>query len=288
MLRVIRDLIIVALIVFAVFLFAKHEKFNSRYWPETIQIREINLEQKDSLIFQSDTALIPVSYIGSIDFRNVDDDRRKDLFIQRLLPAIVITRHRLLDDLHHIEFIEKKMVEKRKLAKEDSIFLFEMRNKYMTDSLQELKIRIYPHPVSMALTQAILETGWGTSNIFRRGNNIFGIMSFSSDDSRSMVQFHEGDDVRYLRTYNSLIESVEHYYLLTSRVSSYAKFREKRWIGTGTRDLFHYISSYHESDHYIKMAQSIIQSNDLERYDHVAIDQRYLEKPTFKAFLMKR
>jgi len=287
MLRIIRDLIYFALIIFALYLFAKTEKYNSRYWPEVIKIRDINLIDADSIIIQPDSALIPVNYIGSIDFRSVNPDKRKELFIQHLLPAIVITRERLLDDLHHVEFIESKINAKKAISDFDSTFLTGLRAKYETNSLSELKLRIYPHPVSLALTQAVLESGWGTSSIFRNGSNIFGVMSFSADESRSLMQFQESGDERYLRMYSSVIESVEHYYLLMSKVSSYKKFRQKRWEGETSSQLLHYMGSYHESDQYAEMAQSIISSNNLERYDYVKIDPKYKETVTFRSYLMK-
>ncbi|HEY5589416.1 MAG TPA: glucosaminidase domain-containing protein [Paludibacter sp.] len=287
MLRIIRDLIYFAIVIFAIYLFAKTEKFNSRYWPIEIKIKNVKLIVSDSIINQSDSALIPVNYIGSIDFRSVNPDKRKELFIQHLLPAIIITRERLLDDLHHVEFIETRIGRKKKISYFDSTFIVAMKHKYETDSIIELKRKIYPHPVSLALTQAVLESGWGTSSIFRNGNNIFGIMSFSSDDSRSLIQFQTGDDERYLRTYSSVIESVEHYYLLISKLSSYKRFRQKRWEGEASSELLLYMGSYHESDQYAEMAQSIIASNNLERYDNVAIDPKYEKTLTLKSFLMK-
>ena len=287
MLRIIRDSFYFAFIIFAIYLFAKTEKFNSRYWPVEITIRDVKLVDADSIISQTDSALIPVNYIGSIDFRSVNPDKRKNLFIQHLLPAIVITRERLLDDLHHVEFIEERIGRKKKISVFDSIFITGMKLKYETDSITELKRRIYPHPVSLALTQAVLESGWGTSSIFRNGSNIFGIMSFSTDDSRSLIQFQSGDDERYLRTYSSVIASVEHYYLLISKLSSYKRFRQKRWEGVASPDLLRYMGSYHESDQYAEMAQSIIASNDLERYDNFAIHPKYKKILTLKSFLLK-
>ena len=122
MIRITRDSIIIALIIFTVYLFAKAEKYNSQYWPVKIKIRDIKLTGADSIIIQSDTALIPVNYMGTIDFRSVNPEFRKDLFIQHLLPAIVITRERLLDDLHHVEFIEERI--RRKFHYQMLILLF--------------------------------------------------------------------------------------------------------------------------------------------------------------------
>jgi Bax protein len=287
MIRITRDLSLIALIVLAVYLFAKTKKYYSQYWPLEIKVRDIKLTDPSSIIFQTDTAVIPVNYTGALDFRNINPEIRKDLFIQHLLPAIVITREHLLDDLHHVEFIEDKIRKKISVSDYDSTFLGVMKHRYEIKSLEELKKRIYPHPVSLALAQAVLESGWGTSNIFRNGNNIFGIMSFSSENTRSLIQFQNGDDERYLRTYRSVIESVEHYYLLISRVSSYKKFRKKRWEGAPSPELLHYINSYHESDQYAEMARSIIAGNNLEQYDNYTIDPKYKKNETLGSYLLK-
>jgi len=288
MLRGIREVIFIGLVVLALYIVVKVEIYHSRYWPEIVRINNVQLSVDDSIVIQSDSTLIPINYKGSVDFREVNPDKRKALFIMHILPAIVITRERLLDDLHRVDFIEDRMNRKKSIAKTDSSFLVSIKKRYETDSLSELKKRIYPHPVSLALTQAALESGWGTSSIFRHGNNIFGIMSFSSDDPRSQSPYNEGDDERYLRTYNSIIESVEHYFLFISTVSSYKKFRQKRWEGGTSAQLVRYLGRYHDNtDQYAEMAQSIIASNNLERYDNIAIDRHYIETMTLKSFLMK-
>ncbi len=288
MLRIVRQLFYYSLVILPLYIVIKAEIYQSRYWHEIIRVRDIQLTVADSIVFQSDSTLIPVNYIGSIDFRNVDPDKRKDLFIMHILPAIVITRERLLDDLHHVEFIENRAKTRKPILKSDSTFLVAIKLKYETDSLNELRKRIYPHPVSLALAQAVLESGWGTSNVFRNGNNIFGIMSFSSDDPRSLIQYNEGDDDRYIRTYNSILESVEHYYLLVSTVSSYRRFRDKRWEGRGSSQLLRYLGRYHEgSNQYAEMAQSIIASNNLEKFDNIVVDPRYTEIISLGKFLMK-
>ncbi len=288
MLRVIKQVVYISAFVFALYIAVKVDIYFSRYWPESIRVSYVNLSTADSIIHQSDTTLTPVIYKGFVDFRTVNQDNRKDLFIMYVLPAIVITRERLMDDFHHVEFIEQRITRNKTIAKFDSTFLVTIKQKYETDSLGELKKRIYPHPVSLALTQAILESGWGTSNIFQNGNNLFGVMSFSSEDSRSLIQYTEGDDEQYLRTYNSVIESVEHYFLLISTVSSYKRFRHKRWEGRSSTHLLRYLRRYHDgSDQYAEMAQSIIASNNLEKYDNIVIDPKYKEKYSLGSFLMK-
>jgi Bax protein len=248
-------------------------------------VKDVNVQSTDSIMMQTDSLITPVNYLGTIDFRQMDPELRKQKFINYLLPSIVIVRERLLDNLHHVEFIEEKMSQNKKIYLLDSLFLDSMKMKYKTDSMQELKKRIYPHPVSLALTQAVLESGWGTSSIARKGHNFYGILSLSPDETRLKMQFNDSEDDIYLRTYDSVIESVENYYLLISRVSSYKKFRDRRWEGTPSSRLLYFLDSYHETEQYAELANSIIHNNDLARYDIASINPAYMKKISLYAYL---
>ena len=287
MLRTIFHLILSAILITMLYFFGKTKQYYSLYCQHNIVVKNIDAHSSDSIITQSDTLITPVNYSGTIDFRQIDPEVRKKKFIHYLLPAIVITRERLMDDLHHVEFIEDKINHKKTIYTDDSLFLDSMITKYKTDSILELKKRIYPHPVSLALTQAVLESGWGTSSIARKGNNLFGIMSFSPDESRLKMQFNDSEDDIYLRTYNSIIESVESYYLLISRVSSYKKFRDKRWEGAPSSKLVYFLDSYHETKQYAELANSIIKNNDLARYDIAPINPLYRKFISLYTFLRK-
>lgn len=272
-------------LIISLYLFGKTKHYFLLYNSHNIDIKLISSDSGDSIMAQNDSVIVPVNYSGSIDFRTMDPEIRKKKFIEYLLPAVVIIREKLLDDLHHVEFIEEKLKNNKEIYSNDSIFLSTMKEKYKTDSLNELKKRIFPHPVSLALTQAVLESGWGTSSICRKGHNLFGVLSFSPEESRLKMQFNDNEDDIYLRTYDDVIQSVEHYFLLISRVSSYKKFREKRWEGAPTSQLLKLLDNYHESDEYEKIAKSIIEDNKLTRFDIATIDPTYREFRKLSSFL---
>ncbi len=288
MLRTISYLILSAFFIFTLYFFGKAKQYYLLYSPSYIAARNISLQSPDSIIAQNDSLITPVNYTGIIDFRHLDPESRKKKFIQYLLPTIVVIRERLLDDMHHIEFIEEKISQKKKIYPEDSLFLDSMKVKYKTNSLPELKKRIYPHPVSLALTQAVLESGWGTSSIARRGNNYFGVLSFSPEESRLKMQLNDSEDDIYLRTYNNIAESVENYYLIISRTSSYKKFRDKRWEGVPSSKLIYLLGSYHENELYADLANAIIRDNELEKYDDALINPEYQRSVSLYAFLKKK
>ena len=281
-------LFLMSFLILALYIFGKTKHYFLLYSPHNIEVKVVSAISGDSIMAQNDSIVIPVNYSGSIDFRTMDPEVRKKKFIEYLLPAVVIIRERLLDDLHHVEFIEEKLKNNKEIYLNDSIFLSAMMEKYKTDSLNELKKRIFPHPVSLALTQAVLESGWGTSSICRKGHNLFGVLSFSPEESRLKMQFNDSEDDIYLRTYEDVIQSVDHYFLLISRVSSYKKFREKRWEGASTSQLLKLLDSYHEAEEYEELAKSIIMNNKLTRFDMATIDPAYRECRTLSSFLTQQ
>lgn len=249
--------------------------YNYLYPEYHIKFEEIQVVDSKSIIKQDNPSLIPVKYDGTLDFDTIPEDIRKSVFINYMLPAIVIERDRLFDLLHHIEFIESRMVNKRPLRSEDLLLFKKMMELYDAASIKDLKIRIYPHPVSLVLAQAILESGWGTSKVFSRANNPFGIMSFSTAEERKRFINPETHAEVYLRSYNNVNQSVEHYYYFTSKLDSYEKFRKKRWERGSTLALVKLLKNYHETTEYPSLVESIIKKNDLEKYDNITINRAY-------------
>jgi Bax protein len=247
-------------------------------FPEyQLKFDEIRVVSSKSVLMQDSNILIPVKYDGTLDFDTIPEEIRKKVFINYLLPAVVIERDRLLDILNHIEFIENRMINKRKLRTNDVLFFKNMMQLYDATSIKDLKIRVYPHPVSLVLAQAILESGWGTSRVFFKANNPFGIMSFSADEPRRKFTNPETQAEVYVRTYSNVNQSVEHYYYFLSKLASYEKFRKKRWERGSSFALVKLMKSYHETKDYPPMIESIIKSNDLEKYDNITISKDYFE-----------
>ena len=231
--------------------------------------------------------LFPLSTKGVPDFTDLDPQIRKEKFIQFMLPAVMIVRHRLMEDLRHVEFIDNRMVKSESVAPADTVFLNKMLLKYRTDSIDVLKRRIYPHPVSLVIAQAALESGWGTSRFFREGNNIFGVWSFDQDDSRIASKYKRNGRTIYLKSYSSCIQSISNYYLTIARVPYYKEFRMKRWEGASSIELLPYLSRYSEKSQYAQLARSIIQENNIQKYDDYSL-REYEHKSGIVLFFQEK
>jgi Bax protein len=269
--------IFVLVLVLVISYVVVNEVFSYDYiYPEYhIKFDEIIVSNSKSILPQDHVTLIPVKYIGTLSFDTIPEEIRKSVFINYILPAIVMERDRLFNLLQHIEFIENRMINKRAIRTEDVRFFKEMMEKYDATSLKDLKIKLYPHPVSLVLAQAVLESGWGTSKVFYKANNPFGIMSFSSDEPRRKFTNPETQTEVFVRTYTDVNQSVEHYYYFTARLTSYEKFRKKRWERGSSSALMKFMKSYHEAKDYSTLVESIIRTNEFEKYDNIAIHKDY-------------
>lgn len=275
MIKFIKVVLLIFLLVVLSVVINESFTFDSIFPEYQIKIEEITVKNSQSILIQEANRLIPVKYNGILDFDSIVEAKRKVVFLNYMLPAIVVERDRLLDQLRHIEFIESRMISRSTLRNEDLLFFKEMMQKYDASSIKDLKIRIFPHPVSLVLAQATLESGWGTSNVFSRANNPFGIMSFSNEEQRKKFLNPEQQTEVYVRSYNDIYQSVEHYFYFIAKLSSYEKFRKKRWERGSTSELVKLLKSYHETNEYATLITSIIQKNDFEKYDHITIDKDY-------------
>ncbi len=287
MLKFYKILIITATIGFILLISNFISDYKASYSAIILKIDEVALLDHNLIIEQDEMAIKPVQYIGPVNFDSFETEQRKKQFIHYMLPSIVMVRERLLDQLHHVVFIEDQINNKKPLSQQDFIFLRDLKDQYEAESLEELKVKLYPHPVSLVLAQAALESGWGTSRIFKKGNNPFGIMSFSNDDSRLKNLLPTNEEDIYMRAYQHVSEAVEHYFMLIAKVSSYKKFRQKRWEGATSVELLNYLKSYHENADYHNLAESIIRSNDLTKYDLATIDPKFVESRSWFSLLMK-
>ena len=106
-----------------------------------IKYDEVPITSVKSVLAQDSITLIPVKYTGIIDFNTIPEDLRKRVFINFMLPPIVIERDRLFSLLQRVEFIEKRMMDKKTIRAEDLNFFKELMEKYDATSLKDLKMK---------------------------------------------------------------------------------------------------------------------------------------------------
>lgn len=145
--------------------------------------------------------------------------------------------------------------------------------------LKELLNRIDIIPVSLALAQSSLETGWGTSRFSIDGNALFGQWTWKTNKGIRPKQRAPGTKHSVLR-FSQLAESIEDYTHNLNSSSHYRSLRSKRsalrkagyptdiWSQNLVDELKKYSS---DSEHYISTIKAIIRENRLTDFDNYSL-----------------
>lgn len=100
-----------------------------------------------------------------------------------------------------------------------------LKKEYKVATYDELLVALKPHPKSIALAQAAMESAWATSRFFNEANNIFGVWSFNKNEPRIAASELRGKETIWLKKYASVEDSVRDYYKTLSRAKAFKAFR---------------------------------------------------------------
>ncbi|MFO7830937.1 MAG: glucosaminidase domain-containing protein [Desulfuromonadaceae bacterium] len=185
---------------------------------------------------------------------------KKERFLEQMVPVV----EQVYNDLQ--KRYEKVRALLERGGKNDSIA--ELKREYKADTDAELLQALKPHPPSVALAQAAMESAWGTSRFFTEANNVFGVWSFNANEPRIAAGERRGDKTIWVRKYDSLEESVRDYYRLLGRSSTFEEFRELRMHSTDPHALVKKLHRYSEKKHaYGEELSAVIRYNKFTRFD---------------------
>ena len=225
----------------------------------------LNDVRKEKLVKPVALSLLPAE-IKKIE----NTKKRKDLFIQIILPLIIKENNYIKTDRKKLFSILNKNnnsnLEKRWLNKKFKQYGVVNRD------LSTLKIRMDEVPVSMAIAQAAKETGWGTSRFAQEGNALFGQWTWSGEGIKPAGA--EDGTTHKVMKFVVLQASVKAYQRNLNTHSTYKNFRKAR---AEMRDkkkeldsliLTEYLDKYAETGkEYVRILQQIIKQNRLTDFD---------------------
>jgi Bax protein len=134
--------------------------------------------------------------------------------------------------------------------------------------------KINIHPVSIVLAQAAIESGWGSSRFFVKGNNIFGAWTW--DKKAKKIPASKNKKV-FLRKFNNILESVEDYYYSLNVSWAYKKFRLVRLKTSDPLLLSKHLDKYSIlRKRYVEKIKTVIKENNLQQYDNCKINPDYI------------
>jgi Bax protein len=258
------------ILVFVIFTVLLGCERKNEYGIRTETIRVDSLNQIQLL---NHRLVKPVIYTNISGLERLPVQKAKATFISAILPSILIAKH-------HIEHDRKKLVllqAKRGWTRADSLFISKLKATYKAKSVDELIYKVRSLPNSIVLAQAAVESGWGQSRFFVQANNLFGIWSFNKNEPRLTAARIRGNKRIYLRSYQNLTESINHYFEILSRSKAYRSLRKARIDTMDPMKLLPHLRNFSERrTSYINQLESVILLNKLKHYDHYEIDPQYL------------
>ena len=169
----------------------------------------------------------------------------------------------------HADLIELYQEVSKSIQLGDDNDKFEaLRREYRASNNEELLMALKPHPKSITLAQAAMESSWATSRFFTEANNVFGVWSFNKSEPRIAAGQKRGDKTIWLKKYPSIKASMRDYYRTLARGGAFDEFRKLKMETSDPYELVKKLDRYSEKgDEYGRELASIIQCNNFNAYD---------------------
>ena len=200
--------------------------------------------------------------------------KRKELFIQIVLPLILEENNKILLDRTKLFAI----LNKNNNSKSDNEWLIKKFKQYgvTKKDIPTLKRRMDIIPPSMAIAQAAKETGWGTLRFALEGNALFGQWTYTDKGIKPAAA--DAGTKHKVMMFNVLKSSVRAY---TRNLNTHKSYKEMRYVRAIQRDnlgklmsleLVDYLDKYAETGkEYTIILKKIIEQNSLTDFDDVKI-----------------
>ena len=196
-------------------------------------------------------------YLAAIVPENMTVAEKKERFKFLLVPAVESVYEELIRQYNETEILIEE-------GKDTADLLIS----YKASTNSELLTAMKPHPKSIALAQAAMESAWGTSRFFIEANNIFGVWSFDANEPRIAAGEKRGKKTIWVKKYPSLRASVKDYYRVLARGAAFGEFRELKMQQATPYELVTKLDRYSEKGAlYGEELSSMIRFNKFEQYD---------------------
>jgi len=216
----------------------------------------------------------PINYTNTISLNKLQVSEKKQKFFHMILPAILISKAKL--KLKRKRVLALRSTPEEEWASDDIQFIEGLYKKYKTENINKLVNRLKTHPVSIILAQAAIESAWGESRFFKKGNNIFGMWSYNRHEPRIRAKGKRKGKAIYVKKYASLSDAIDDYFVVIGR-GAYKSFRRQRNRTNNPLILVQYLVNYCElGKSYTKKLRKFIVHNKLRKFDKFRIDEKYI------------
>jgi Bax protein len=163
------------------------------------------------------------------DLKDLDSqDIRKAVFLKAMLPLVLQVNEEIVVHRARVLDLRDRQAAGQPLAVNEQAWLADIYANYgvAVGNSAELLRRLDVVPVSLALGQAALESGWGTSRFAQEGNALFG--QTGQQMSSKGVALKSAADGTSFRSFDSLTDAVRAYVRNLNTHVAYKEFRLAR------------------------------------------------------------
>ena len=194
-----------------------------------------------------------------------DIDTKKAVFLRVMLPLVLAVDEQIAGDRAHLLDLAARRAADLPLSPGDQRWLEALARDYEVENgnLKTLITRVDVVPPSLALAQSAEESGWGTSKLVRRSQNLFGHTVEQAGDEPGM------------RNFGTLYEAVGAYVHNLNTHKAYGQLRRTRATARAQgrapdgQALVTALHGYSErGDAYVSTIRALMRHNDLVRFDH--------------------
>ena len=165
------------------------------------------------------------------------------------------------------------------ISRKEALWVKDLMREYEETSIDQLLIKVDEIPVSLALAQAVIESGWGTSRFAYEGNALFGQYVWGKTKNGIVPSERETDAKYKIKSFDNLGESVASYMKNLNTNFHYSEFRINRYVLRTNKlslrgiDLAEYMFNYSIEDDYIAKIKNIIEINDFEDFEDLNLEK---------------
>ena len=215
---------------------------------------------------------VPLKFARHIPAKHfeLNGDEQKQSFIKLILPLILAANDELLQRREALKAAVQAN-DRKKLDQWAVLHRIDTENHEDPVLAERLLRRVDTIPVALALAQAAVESGWGTSRFAQQGNALFGQWAWTG--SAGIRPLAASNERAVVRSFGNLLESVRAYMHNLNTHQNYERFRDARYrlkpqaeVVKASR-LATYLDSYAEiGDAYVKKLLAVMLSNDFDQY----------------------
>ena len=228
---------------------------------------------------RADLVTIPLKFARDIPAKHFEltGDEQKQSFIKLVLPLILAANDELLKRREAVT-ASVQANDRNKLDQWAVLYRIDSKDFNNFELAERLLHRVDTIPVALALAQAAVESGWGTSRFAQQGNALFGQWAWT--ESAGMRPLAASNERAVVRSFGSLLESVRAYMHNLNTHQNYKRFRDARYRlkpqaeTVKASGLATYLDSYAEiGQAYVKKLLDVMSSNNFDRYAEAKLGQ---------------